>query len=156
MKIKLFICGILLMCTFLSRAGSFEWAKQVSHAMRGYDATSIKADKNNNLIIGGWGNFCLACPASYISKYDSLGNEIFYKSIISGSGLKSVGVDYNGNILLAPWLPSDDGQVGSDTFSYNSNGLWSAIIKLDPLGNLIWWKPWPGNFSIKMSVEFLW
>lgn len=143
----------MLMCSVKTDAGSFEWAKNVSHALRGYYATSIKSDNNNNVVIGGSGNFCLACPASFISKYDSIGNETFYKGLSDYSSVNSVGLDYIGNVYLSATFTNNNAKVGLDTFSYNANNTWSAIIKLNPQGNLVWWKPWPGSFSINIAVD---
>ncbi|MBK7683213.1 MAG: hypothetical protein IPJ26_12465 [Bacteroidetes bacterium] len=153
MKIKLIFIAFILMCSVKTDAGSFEWAKNVSHALRGYYATSIKSDNNNNVVIGGSGNFCLACPASFISKYDSIGNETFYKGLSDYSSVNSVGLDYIGNVYLSATFTNNNAKVGLDTFSYNANNTWSAIIKLNPQGNLVWWKPWPGSFSINIAVD---
>lgn len=144
----------MLMSSFTCLAGSFEWAKHVSHANRGYYSNAMKADKDNNLIIGGQGNFCLVCPEGFISKYDSLGNEVLYITFGQYSNVESVGVDFIGNIYFAVNFPSGLQVVlGLDTISNNSVDNLTAIIKLNPQGILQWWKPWVGNNSLKMAVD---
>ncbi|MBK9402189.1 MAG: hypothetical protein IPN36_15525 [Bacteroidetes bacterium] len=90
---------IIVLFLFINNgnAGSFDWAKMISHG-KGDSPIEAKYDRFGNILIVGTAGISNA--RAYISKYDSTGNHIF--SLFTNVGrINSVGVDYSGNIYIS-------------------------------------------------------
>lgn len=158
MKTKLFICTAFLFNLFinLAYAGQFDWARSVLGAHRGFYPYEMKVDSRGNTIIGGSGNYCLACVAGHITKFDSLGNQKFYYVIngtSSGNSVPSVGVDDNSNIYFVSNLYSSGITFGPNTIN-NSAGYNWVLVKLDSTGQMLWFTGLQGFYNnVKIDVD---
>ncbi len=149
---------------FISRldaSGNFVWAKQLSISGngRGY---SITTDTTGNVYtagaFSGTGDFDPNAGAYnltavgvdvFISKLDASGNFIWAKSF-GGPGsdnANSMVLDSVGNVYVTgEFQGTADFDPGAGTFNLSAaNGGDVFIIKLDPLGNLVWAKSFVGG-----------
>lgn len=140
MKKIQFVYFASLFCLFinLTFAGQFDWARSVLGAHRGFYPYEMKIDNRGNTIIGGNGNYCLACVAGYISKFDSLGNQKFYYVIngaSSGNTIPSVGVDNSSNIYFVSNVNASSITFGPNSIN-NSAGYDWVLVKMDSTGQM--------------------
>jgi hypothetical protein len=158
MNKKLFLLAVFIYQLFTTSmiAGQFDWARSVLGAHRGFYPYEMKVDTRGNTIIGGYGNYCLACVAGYISKFDSLGNQKFYYVIngtSSGNIIPSVGVDDNSNIYFVSNVYSSGITFGPNTIN-NSAGYNWVLVKLDSTGQMLWFTGLQGFYNnVKIDVD---
>jgi len=151
---KLYLAFLAIIFTTNVNAGSFDWAKMLSHGSRGDYPYESKVDRFGNILVAGRATGCMGCLGGYISKYDSSGNAVFihYISDDMGNSVSSVGVDYNGNIYLTANFIYTDVYLGPNHLT-NPNYDWKALIKLNASGIILWYKVIPSVNQTKIAID---
>lgn len=153
-KATLLLAFLAIIFTTNSNAGSFDWAKMLSHGSRGDYPYESKIDRFGNILVGGQATGCMGCLSGYISKYDSSGNAVFIYQISDdmGNSVTSVGFDYNGNIYLTANFIYTDVDLGPNHLT-NPNYDWKALIKLNSSGVMLWYKVIPTVNQTKIAID---
>jgi hypothetical protein len=132
-------------------SGNVLWAKSVVGGQIDY-AYDLTVDTSGDVIITGtftsnsltFGTITLTNTGSndaYVVKYNSLGNVVWAKNAIGSSQDYGNGVstDSNNNIYLTGLFSSSS--ITFDGIALTNSGNWDLfIVKLDPIGNVIWAK----------------
>jgi hypothetical protein len=92
--------------------------------------------------------------SKYILKLDPVGNFLWAKRI-DGQTVNSLTLDVSGNLVLAGnYGGYNDFDPGEDTLSFSSLSWDAFVLKLSPLGDLIWAKTFGGfGADIILSME---
>ena len=127
------------------------------------ETLSIAVDRSGNIISSGYFNgtadfnpgagteslTSLGSIDAFVSKLDSSGNFLWAKRIgnSGGDNAKSVGVDTDGNVLIAgDFSGTVDFDPSDGTANLTSNGQGDIFIsKFDPAGNFLWVKGFGGT-----------
>ena len=130
--------------TFLAKydsGGNFLWGKQHFDTIDPQDCYSVATDMERNVYMSGviYGNMSGPNAGNYftfLTKYDSIGNQIWSKQIKSSSMFDSasVAVDGAGNAFLSGRT------FQNDLFGPNTGSGSVYLAKYDSLGNLLWGK----------------
>lgn len=147
---------LILLCLLLVSVTSFSqswlWAKKYGEA--GWDlGTGVITDYQGNLYFTGqisdsayFDLDTIVNAAHFLCKYDSLGNEIWFKVVQNQNyGYPQLDVDQNNNVYYYTMLTIDTTIIETDTL-FNDNGI-LGIIKFNKDGDLIWSKNFVTNSS---------
>jgi hypothetical protein len=144
----------MIYLTKFDTSGNFIWAKKIAE---GFDNSLTTRDAiviGNDIIVTGYFKYNFAYDSiikyipfnnyqSFIAKYDSDGNNIWFK-IISNSNstnfVLDIDTDGNGNILATGVYKDTLTIDGTSLLNPSDTTYNSFICKLDSIGNLVWIK----------------
>ncbi len=139
---KTVFVGMILVLVFTSPAVAeapyqVAWTAQIGTSGNDY-SRSVAVDASGNSYISGFTSGALGSSSAggydaYLSKFDSLGNEV-WTSQIGSSGYdysESVAVDASGNSYISGYT---EGVLGSSS----AGGRDAFLTKFDSLGNEVW------------------
>ncbi len=184
------LSALLLFFVFNAQSQDFTWAKSISANSTTYGLNMIEDSDANIITIGRYSGLLdyeqgntyqyIKAPntdAIFISKYDSLGQIIWVKTLprlqldgysnyyyTSGENVsKSIAVDANNNIYVVGCYTGTtdfDPSVSTAYLSTPSNVSYTFLLKLNELGQFVWVKQFdfttniaPNFYSCPMSVD---
>jgi|GEM_PF-3110042 len=150
---------LLLLCPaiFYAQSGGWQWAVN-SNGVGERSGYHIATDRSGNIYVGGLFNdtglvvsgdtitpSCTICNTDFLVKFNTSGQPVWAKSAFGLLYVTGVAVEHAGNVYVEGFYNGEMMIVDGDTIGntyFKPGATWHSVflLKLDTLGNLLWWK----------------